>query len=366
MGKVSLVRTRGNLKQELHEALDFIGGLDTYVHPGERIMLKPNLNGLEGYTRRELVASLIELLFDHKVKNIFLGEATFGSPHMTDMFFKKTGFLDLAENYGLRLINLNRSEPVEIEVTDPLVLKKIKIAREALEADKIINLPNMKVHYATGITLALKNMKGILVGDEKRHFHEVGLEKAIVDLNNTIKPCLSIIDCIQCMERMGPRGGDMVDLGLIMAGQNSGEVDYVGSRIMQYDLSEVRHVAWYVTMNNIDPGQIEVYGEKPEEVSYPFRKVVLEEVIPDNFSIHNRNACSSCMNAFLLSCQLIEEKPREKIALYLGESFDDDKAAGDTFTIGFGNCCPDGIPCDLRIKGCPPYPFALNEALKKR
>ncbi|MGA1874465.1 MAG: DUF362 domain-containing protein [bacterium] len=365
MGKVSLVRTKGNLKQELQQALTLIGGLDTYVHPGDKVMLKPNLNGLEGYTRRELVASLIELLFDHKVKDIFLAEATFGSPHMTDMFFKKTGFLDLAKNYGLRMINLNRSEPVEIEVANPLALKKMKIAREALEADKIINLPNMKVHYATGITLALKNMKGILVGDEKRHFHEVGLEKAIVDLNNTIKPCLNIVDCIQCMERMGPRGGDMVDLELIMAGQDSGEVDYIGSRIMQYDLSEVRHVAWYIAVNNIDLSQIEVYGEKLEEVRYPFRKVVLEDVIPDNFSIHNRNACSSCMNAFLLSCQLLEEKPHEKVDIYMGE-LPDDKAPSGTFTIGFGNCCSGDILCHQRIKGCPPYPFALNEVLKKR
>jgi hypothetical protein len=150
-----------------------------------------------------------------------------------------------------------------------------------------------------------------------------------------------------------------------MAGQNSGEVDYIGSRIMQYDLSEVRHVACYITMNNIDLSQIEVCGQKLEEVMYPFRKVVLEDVIPDNFSIHNRNACSSCMNAFLLSCQLLEEEPHEKIDIYMGELLDD-KAPGGTLKIGFGNCCSSDIPCNQRIKGCPPYPFALNECLKKR
>jgi len=58
-----------------------------------------------------------------------------------------------------------------------VVLEKLRIAREVYEADRITNLPNMKVHYATGITLALKNLKGLLVGNEKRHFHEVGLDK---------------------------------------------------------------------------------------------------------------------------------------------------------------------------------------------
>ncbi|NOZ63609.1 MAG: DUF362 domain-containing protein, partial [Caldiserica bacterium] len=32
------------------------------------------------------------------------------------------------------------------------------IARDALEADKIINIPVMKVHYATGITLCLQKV----------------------------------------------------------------------------------------------------------------------------------------------------------------------------------------------------------------
>ena len=104
------------------------------------------------------------------------------------------------------------------------------IAKEIDEIDKLINLPIMKVHYATGITLALKNLKGILVRDDKRNFHALGLDECIVDLNNTIKPHINILDCITCMERMGPRGGDLVNLGLILAGKESGAVDYVGSR----------------------------------------------------------------------------------------------------------------------------------------
>ena len=91
----------------------------------------------------------------------------------------------------------------------------------------------MKVHYATGITLALKNMKGLLVGGAKRRCHEAGLDKAIVDLNNTldkaivdlnntIRPHLNVVDAISCMERMGPRGGDIVRMDLVMAGGDSG------------------------------------------------------------------------------------------------------------------------------------------------
>lgn len=363
MGKVSLVKTAEGIKEGLYKAIDLIGGLGHFVTKSDRVMLKPNLNGLEGYTNKELVEALIQLLIDFGVQKTFMAEATFGNAHMTNMFFEKTGFADLARTYNIEIINLNESQPVEVKVENPLVVEKVRIAREILETDKIINLPNMKVHYATGITLALKNLKGILVGDEKKRFHEMGLEKAIADLNNTISPHLNIADCISCMERMGPRGGDIVGLDLIMAGANSVEVDYIGSRIMGYELSEVKHLSYLIECRDIDTDAITTVGESIDDVSYPFKKVFLARIVPEQFKIHNRNACSSCMNAFLLSCQLLEEYPPENIDVYMGEFHAEDIAPnGKKFA--FGNCCPKGANFDKKILGCPPYPFALRDCLK--
>ena len=363
MGKVSLVKTNEGVKESLCKAIDLVGGLNHFVLKSDRVLLKPNLNGLEGYTNKDLVEALIQLLIDFSVKKIFMAEATFGSAQMTDMFFEKTGFAELARKYNLELINLNKSQPIEVKVKNPLLMEKLRIAKEIFEADKIINLPNMKVHYATGITLALKNLKGILVGDEKKRFHEMGLEKAIVDLNNTIEPHLNIVDCISCMEGMGPRGGDLVELNLIMAGASSVEVDYIGSRIMGYDVSEVRHLDYSIESKGIDVSMIEIVGERVEDVSYPFKKVSLERVIPAEFKVHDRNSCSSCMNAFLLSCQLLEQHRPENINVYMGELVELDAASND-LKIAFGNCCPRDIGFDMRINGCPPYPFALRDRLK--
>jgi uncharacterized protein (DUF362 family) len=365
MGKVSIVKTTQGIKKGLTHALDLIGGLSHYIKKNDKVLLKPNLNGVEGCTNRELVESLIQLLFALNVREVFMAEATFGDSRMTNVFFEKTGYAELAEKYGISLFNLNESEAVEVEVKNPLILDKLRIAKEVYEADKIINLPNMKVHYATGITLALKNLKGLLVGDEKRHFHEVGLDKAIVDLNNSIKPHLNIADCISCMEGMGPRGGDIVNLNLLMAGESPAEVDYIGSLIMGYSLDEVRHLKYHIDVNNIDPGRIEVVGEKIEDVRYPFKKVVLGNIIPGKFRIHEKNACSSCMNAFLLSCSFLEGGLADYADVYLGSLMDEKEATGD-LKIAFGNCCPDDKQFNVRIKGCPPYPFVLKERLREK
>lgn len=363
MAKVSVVRTKSGIKRGLYDAIELIGGLATYVGHGDTVLLKPNLNGVEGSTNKELVESLLQLLLDFGVRKVLLAESTFGDERVTDMLFNKTGFSALAREYGVELVNLNRSQIVEVKVARSHVLDILHIAREAYETDKILNLPNMKVHYATGITLALKNMKGILVGNEKRHFHEVGLDKAIVDLNNTIRPCLNIVDGILCMERMGPRGGDMISLGLILAGGMAAEVDYIGSRIMGYALSEVKHLELYLASNRVDLDQIEIVGERIDDVRYPFKKVNLAKVLPQEFKIHNKNACSACENAFLLSCQFLEGSPPRKAEIYMGDLPEETGPAAG-ITIAFGNCCSGEMSYDKIIKGCPPYPYALRDYLQ--
>lgn len=362
MGRVSIVRTNQGIGESLTQAIELIGGLEQYISKSDRVLLKPNLNGADVYTNKELVGSLIEMLLDLGVSRVFIAESTFGNAGMTKMFFEKTGYRELAAHYGIDLVNLNESEAVDVEVANPLVLEKIRVAKEVFEADKIINIPSMKVHYATGVSLALKNLKGFLVGVEKRHFHETGLNKAIIDLNNTIKVHLNIIDCITCMERMGPHGGDAVDLNLLIAGGCRAEVDYVGCQIMGYDISEAKHIEEYVEMNQIDLSRVEVVGETIENTMHPLKKVSMESIIPKEFNVHDIDACCTCMNAFLISCKLLKGKPTQPVDIYLGSKTRDD-ATSNNVKVAFGNCCVKNHKNLKTVKGCPPYPFTLGEVL---
>lgn len=365
MAKISIVKTNNGIKNALIKAIDLIGGIGEFVGHGDTVMLKPNINGTEGITNIELVESLIQLLNDFGVKKITIAEAAFGPANMTDMFFEKTGYVELCKKYNIDLINLNKSEIKLTYVEKPLLMNSLNIAKEVFEFDKIINIPIMKVHYATGITLALKNMKGVLVGEEKRHFHETGLDKSIVDLNNTIKPDLNIIDCISCMEKMGPRGGDIVDLNFIMAGVYSGEIDYIGSKIMGYSIDEVKHLKYFIEHNNTKINNIEVVGETIDDVKYNFKKVFLPDILPKNFDIQNVNACSSCMNALLLSFSFLDKEVSKDIDVYLGSKTETNKSSAK-YSLAFGNCaCLSENDFDEKVRGCPPYPFDLGKVLKK-
>jgi len=364
MGKVSIVKVSENVKESLLKSLNLIGKINCFINKNDKVMIKPNLNGLE-CTNINLTEALIQILFDNGNINIVLAESTFGNKLTTNKFFIDTGYLELAKKYGIHIINLNESKPIHIKVDNSLALKEIKIAKEVIKFDKIINVPVMKVHYATGVTLAMKNLKGLLVGEEKRHFHEIGLDKAIVDLNSIIKTHLNIIDCIACMEKMGPRGGNIVNLNAIIAGENIAEVDYIGLQIMNYSLDEVKHLKYFIEKNNINLNNIEIAGESIKSVAHPFVKVNMENIIHDNIKIHNVNACSSCVNALLLSLIVMGKKPHADIDFFLG-SIINNKGSIKKMKIAFGNCCKGNVNFDLSIKGCPPYPFDLKEKLQQK
>ena len=363
MGLVGLSRTDKGISAGLAAVLDSIGGIRAHIPRGAAVLLKPNLNGTEGYTNPDLVDALITILRDAGASEISIGEATFGDARMTDMLFRKTGYADLARRHGIPLHNLNASLAVTVPVEKPLAAESLLIAREAIEADFIINLPVMKVHYATGVTLALKNMKGVLVGDQKRKFHEIGLDNAIADLSGVIRPALNIIDATTCMERMGPRGGDSFRLDLLVAGADAVETDIIAARIMGFEPPEIRHLQLCMEQRGISPEGIAIRGESLESCIRPFRRARADALVPPAFTVRQVDACSSCMNAFLLSCGFLAEKPLPKMNIYMGTAMPEGEAA-EKQSLAFG-ACANKMPrsFDMRIRGCPPYPYALRELM---
>lgn len=361
MGRVSIVKIYG-MKESLHNSIELIGGLNSFFRTGDTVLIKPNLNDFVSFTSPDLVASFIELLFDNNIKDIFIAESTFGNAVMTEKHFKATGYLELAKRYNITIVNINKSRPVKIKVTQPVLLDTLKIGEEVEKTTKIVNFPVMKVHYATGVTLCMKNLKGLLSREEKIHFHEMGLEKSIVDLNNTIPVALNILDGSSCMESMGPKGGDVFNLNILVAGSSPAEVDYVALKIMGFNPADIIHLNSFIKHNRIDVNDILTCGEEIKDVYRPFKKAEMKMHCRNNFVIHNINACSACVNALLLSMKFLDKDISGKFDIYIGQKYVD---AGElNKSIGFGNCCKKKNVA-IKIKGCPPYPFLLKHSLSK-
>ena len=214
--------------------------IDAYAPPleGRSVLLKPNILGAmtpdkHVNTHPSLVRAVIAALARRRPGRIMLGDNSgmraYGS---LEHAARIAGILDVA---GKHYVNFGAS-PVPVKV-DSLFAKELVFSREVLEADVLVSLPKMKTHVATGITGAVKNTFGHLVGGEKTRLHReaAGAEnfaRAVVDVFQVRKPDLVIMDAVHAMEGQGPSGGRPREVGRILASDNAVALDAVMAAMM--------------------------------------------------------------------------------------------------------------------------------------
>ena len=183
------------------------------------------------------------------------------------------------QTLGADLVDLNEDEEVLVDVPQGVAMKRVSISRTVWESDAVINVPKMKTHTQTGVTLALKNVKGIVPQGKKYIAHFMGLNHAIVDLNFAIrnKPILHVMDAITALEgEYGPTHGDPVEMDLLIVGEDPVAVDSVCCHLMKIDLSTVKHISHAAErgLGRMSLEDIDLIGEKDiESISHEFAHV---------------------------------------------------------------------------------------------
>jgi uncharacterized protein (DUF362 family)/Pyruvate/2-oxoacid:ferredoxin oxidoreductase delta subunit len=275
--KVSVVKTQVHdedaVRKNVQKAIDLVGGMQSVVKSGDSVIIKPNFFGPRSSsngatTDLTILQEIVEEVADRQATPV-IAEGPFRA-YNTRAVFSKLGVDRLANNLGVELVDLNDSESVEVTVPRGKALKRIKIAKKVLDADVLINVPKMKTHHLTTVTLGMKNLKGILPGEEKQQSHIHGIHQAIVDINKTIAADLTVVDGTIAMEGVGPTFGDPVDLGVIVAGKNVVDVDKVCCEIMGINPLHVEHVR-IADEEGLGSAEVEVVGEPVDTVTRKFK-----------------------------------------------------------------------------------------------
>jgi uncharacterized protein (DUF362 family) len=180
--------------------------------------------------------------------------------------FEKTGTKELCEYYGAGLVNLSKDIIVPVE-RDYLILKNFRAPRTVLKADVFINLPVMKTHPKTTVSLSLKNMLGIIPGG-KAIYHP-RITEAIIDVMRVRSPDLNILDGIIGMEG---REGRPKEMDLVMASRDAVALDIIACRVMGINPINVEHVfrAGYSGLGEYAEKNIQVVGQSIENVRERF------------------------------------------------------------------------------------------------
>ena len=256
------------------KALDLMN-YDTALSGCHQVLIKVNFITVEtwetGATTDPIVVEAIIKRLKNLPVEVYVVESD-ATMTNADKAFEVTGMKDMCERNGVECLNLRHvKDRVKIDIPHGEALKSITVPRIVAES-AIISAAKLKTHMSTKVTLGMKNMFGLLPDKLKGKYHLRGISTVIVDINTVLKPTLTVIDGFVAMEGRGPVGGKPVKMDLIIAGSDPVATDSTACRIMGFDPHEVSHVrkAYERGLGNID--DIEVVGERLEDVSRRFER----------------------------------------------------------------------------------------------
>ena len=347
---VSLVKViEDNIDDAVKKAVDLIGGMSAYVKKGDTVMIKPNMAypyPPPATTDPRVVAAVVKLAYEAGASEVKVGDSSaysckniLGVGKWTNMdVFERTGMAAMAKETGATLVDFDTNEFRMTKLPGGIIFEEAPIAAAMLDSDVIINVPALKTHFETLVTLGLKNYHGILPDSYKVQWHKDEIMQKIIDLHKAVKTHLNIMDGLIGMQGLGPRLGTNVAMDIIVASADVVALDAVSAECMGVGHREVESIR-IADMQNIGNGKmenIEVLGEKIAAVQKIFeRPDVSIDGIYEDIQLIKGGPCVHCYG-------------RTKImldALYDAEMEND--ADVDTVFVGIN---PKQIPYD-RIKG---------------
>jgi uncharacterized protein (DUF362 family) len=389
--------------ESVRRAAELCGGL----HPlsaRARVFIKPNIVfwtravsfpkwGVITTTR--VVEDMVILLKQHGVEDITIGEGTVtmnpGDTQTAAHAFETLGYGALKRRYGLRCLNVFERPFIPVDLADGF---KLNFNADALESDFIVNLPVLKSHNQTVVSLGIKNLKGLIdIASRKRcHSMQPGrdLHAWVARLADRMPPMFTLIDGIYSNERGPGFDGRMHRSNVLVASADVLSADLVGSRILGHDPGQVPHLV-HAARNHGRPwnlSDVAIAGERIEAVAryheYDFDYSETPEcVLPAAlareglkgifYRKYDLSMCTYCsaVNGVMLSAirHAWQGTPWHGVEVLTGKSMQPTPGMQKTILVGkcIYNAHKDNpaIREMIAVKGCPPDPQDLLRALRR-
>ncbi len=200
-------------------AVNHLGCMQTFVKPGDKVVIKPNMsfiNGVENATntRPEVVRELVAMVKEAGAARVRVLDNTLCQPEQSIAEIK-----DACQMFNEDIIHAltDYSFYKSTKLNDQwFSFNKTDVMKDVLTADCLIAAPTAKSHHATGVSLSMKGMMGLVY--DRWTMHQQGLDDAIVNLAAFLKPKLVVVDVSRVLSTNGPRGpGEIIPMNTIIA-----------------------------------------------------------------------------------------------------------------------------------------------------
>ena len=214
----------------VRKAVELVGGMGSFVDEGDIVFIKPNISWDKkpeqaATTNPLVVETVVRMVNEAGAKKIIVADNACNDARRT---YKRSGIKQVAEDAGADVPYMEQRRFVSTNLGGS-VMNDWEVYREAMEADKIINVPIAKHHGLSDVTLSMKNLMG-LIGGRRDLLHQ-NLPECVVDLAAYFKPTLNILDSVRLLKANGPQGStlkDVVELNTVAASADPVRIDAFG------------------------------------------------------------------------------------------------------------------------------------------
>lgn len=259
----------------VEKALELIGGIESYVKPGDRVLLKINL--LTGDVPEKAVTThpAIVRAMIRQVKEAGgvpqVGDCSGyeGAPSYKRYITacRNTGIMKVCEEEKADVLHLS-AESIEVKNPDGRLYKSFILSKQVQETDVLISLPKLKTHGLTLFTGGVKNSFGCVTGLNKAKMHlraqdPETFSQMLVDLLGTVRPDLTVMDAVVGMEGNGPSNGTPRQVNAILASKDPVALDAVACKMVGIDpfIVPSTRLAHEQGLGTGDISRIDVLGE---------------------------------------------------------------------------------------------------------
>jgi uncharacterized protein (DUF362 family) len=396
---VSVVRYE-KPRDSVRLAAELSGGLDR-LSPHLKIFVKPNIVfwtrnvpfpkwGV--ITTSRIVEDVIVLLKDYGIDDITIGEGS-ALPRPKDIetpahAFRTLGYGELKKRYGVKYINVFEHPFEKVDLGEGITLN---FNRNILESDFVVNLPVLKTHAQTVVSLGIKNLKGTIDVESRKKCHSAATGKdlhyMVSRLPLPMPPMFTLLDGIYTHERGPNTDGRAKRSNILVASSDVLSADLVGARILGYDPANIPHLVHSAREKNrpLDLSDVEVRGEKirdvmsPHDFSFPYNETATLPAFMEKMGIrglsyhkYDLTICTYCSSLNRLMLMAIAKawkgEPFQEVEVLTGKVMQ--ATPGKRKTVLVGNCVCEAnrenphIQEMIPVKGCPPDPSAAFKALR--
>lgn len=242
-----LVAVRGGEPEVMFDrAIASLGGMEGFVPRGGRVVVKPNIGWdvspeRAGNTHPQLVARIVEHCLQAGAKEVTVFD------HTCDPWkqcYRNSGIERAVKDAGGRIVSGDSEGYYQkVEVPKGRRLTETKVHELLLEADAFINVPVLKHHSSSQVTIGMKNLMGVVW--DRGYWHRNDLHQCIADFASFRRPALTVVDAFNVMRQNGPRGvsaADVVRMQSLIVSPDPVAADAAAAKLFGIEPGDVPHI----------------------------------------------------------------------------------------------------------------------------